>query len=72
MEIIHAGSVYAGNFGEAAAWAREMTKRKEWTPEEALAFTEEAYRRTMLEQLSGVPQAERPEELPEDSLLFQA
>lgn len=64
------GTVFGGNFSEAAAWAREMFARGEWTREEALAFTETAYRRTMIEQIIGVPQAARPEELPEDSILF--
>lgn len=61
----------AGNFGEAAAWARALVAKGEWTVDEALRFTEEAYRRTMLEQLVGVPQPDRPEELPEDSEFFQ-
>lgn len=68
---VEPGTVYAGNFGEAAAWARKMVADGIWTVEEALIFTEAAYKRTMLDHLMGVPQPERPEELPEDKLLFQ-
>lgn len=64
------GTVFGGNFSEAAAWARKLVARGEWTREEALIFTETAYKRTMIEQIIGVPQAARPEELPEDAILF--
>jgi hypothetical protein len=64
------GTVFSGNHGEAAAFAREKVASGEWTSEEALAFTERVYRQTMLDQLMGVPQAEVPEELPEHRALF--
>ena len=65
------GTVFGGNFSEAAAFARQKVAQGVWTAEEALRFTETAYRRTMLEQLMGVPQAARPEELPTDIELFR-
>ncbi|KKW10488.1 MAG: hypothetical protein UY49_C0021G0002 [Microgenomates group bacterium GW2011_GWC1_49_7] len=65
------GTVFAGNFGEAAAFARIKVNSGEWTSEFAQQFTEQVYRRTMLEQLAGVPQPERPEELPQDIELFR-
>ncbi len=64
------GTVFSGNHGEAAAFAREKVASGEWTSEEALAFTERVYRQTMLDQLMGVPQAEVPEELPEHRAIF--
>lgn len=64
------GTVFSGNHSEAAAFAREKVAKGEWTSEEALAFTEQVYRQTMLEQLMGVPQPDEPEELPEHRQLF--
>lgn len=64
------GTVFSGNHGEAAAFAREKVAAGEWTQDEALAFTERVYRQTMLDQLMGVPQADVPEELPEHRELF--
>ena len=65
------GTVFGGNFSEFAAWARIKVAVGEWSVENALEWSERIYRQTMLEQLSGVPQVDRPEELPEDALLFQ-
>lgn len=64
------GTVFSGNHGEAAAFAREKVASGEWTRDEAIAFTERVYRQTMLDQLMGVPQADVPEELPEHRELF--
>lgn len=64
------GEVYGGAFSESAAFVRNLVKEGKMTPEEALALTEKVYKQTMLEQLLGVPQPDRPEELPEDSDRF--
>ncbi|MFZ5845676.1 MAG: hypothetical protein ACOY0S_04380 [Patescibacteria group bacterium] len=64
------GSVFGGAFSEAAAFVRKKVAAGELTPEEGLALTEQAYKQVMLEQLMGMPQPERPEELPEDGDLF--
>ena len=64
------GTVFSGNHGEAAAFVRQKVARGEWTRDFAIQFTERVYRQSMLEQLMGIPQAERPEELPEDMKLF--
>lgn len=70
VRTIAPGTVFSGNHGEAAAFARKKVESGEWTSEYAIEFTERVYRQTMLEQLAGVPQAESPEELPEHQELF--
>ena len=70
-KVFPKGTVFGGNFSEAAAFVRKLVADGKMTADEGLALTEKVYRQTMLDQLMGVPQPERPEELPEDHIIFK-